>query len=197
MLSTPLHHQRSPLKRPRPLCHREANNASVLIVSRRTEHTGRDAPHRYRAVPILHLVEHVIVLGAFRHRVLAPLLVPRRRRVLGWLDRAHVAGLGYHRRTTAAVPSPRFRRVVRLGARVVVVVRARLVRPVGSMRPVRRLADTRTCLLPELLCPATMLAAVRATRGAGLTNAITRHDRLIVVFTGCLNVQVVNEITVS
>lgn len=192
------HPSPSPLKRPRPLCHREANNASVLIVSRRTEHTGRDAPHRYRAVPILHLVEHVIVLGAFRHRVLAPLLVPRRRRVLGWLDRAHIAGLGYNRRTTAAVPSPRVRCVVRLGARVVVVVvRARLVRPVGSMRSVRRLADSRTCLLPELFCPAAMLAAVRATRGADLTNAITRHDRLVVVFTGCFNIQVVNEITVS
>lgn len=192
------HPSPSPLKRPRPLCHREANNASVLIVSRRAEHTGRDAPHRYRAVPILHLVEHVIVLGAFRHRVLAPLLVPRRRRrVLGWLDRAHIAGLGYNRRTTAAVPSPRVRCVVRLGARVVVVVRARLVRPVGSMRSVRRLADSRTCLLPELFCPAAMLAAVRATRGASLTNAITRYDRLVVVFTGCFNVQVVNEITVS
>ena len=192
------HPSPSPLKRPRPLCHREANNASVLIVSRRAEHTGRDAPHRYRAVPILHLVEHVIVLGAFRHRVLAPLLVPRRRRrVLGWLDRAHIAGLGYNRRTTAAVPSPRVRCVVRLGARVVVVVRARLVRPVGSVRSVRRLADSRTCLLPELFCPAAMLAAVRATRGASLTNAITRYDRLVVVFTGCFNVQVVNEITVS
>ena len=42
-----------------------------------------------------------------------------------------------------------------------------------------------------------MLAAVRATRGADLTNAITRHDRLVVVFTGCFNIQVVNEITVS
>src|SRR5690242_9876695 len=111
----------SPLKRLDLLSHLEANSASVLAVSRCVDHTGRDAPHRYRAVPILHLVKQVIVLGALGHRVFAPLLVSRRRRLLPGPHCARIAGLRYNRGTAAAVSPPRLGRVVRVRVAVVVV----------------------------------------------------------------------------